>query len=243
VMDRIFGVDSKAAPAPNLYKCVFAIWMLSFDSEATETLEERQVIKKIRDIVTYSRVEKVIRLCLTVLKNFLGNKALIEDIAEEGLLEAVQQLEFEKFRDPELYEDIREVATQISAEVNEMSNFARYERELQTGHLKWGFIHSSKFWAENALMFEANDFRALKLLAGLLLSPSTDSTTLAVACHDLGEFVTLHPFGKKKVAQLQVKERVMELMGSTEADKREVRREALLCCQKLMLNKWQDMGK
>ncbi|CAE8717589.1 unnamed protein product, partial [Polarella glacialis] len=127
--------------------------------------------------------------------------------------------------------------------VNEMSNFARYERELQTGHLKWGFIHSSKFWAENALMFEANDFRALKLLAGLLLSPSTDSTTLAVACHDLGEFVTLHPFGKKKVAQLQVKERVMELMGSTEADKREVRREALLCCQKLMLNKWQDMGK
>ncbi|CAE8623305.1 unnamed protein product [Polarella glacialis] len=243
VMDRIFSIDSKSAPSPYLYKCVFAIWMLSFDSEATKVLKERQVIKKIRDIVTCSRVEKVIRLCLTVLKNFLGNKGLCEDIVEEGILEAVQVLEFEKWRDTELYDDIRDMATQISSEVNEMSNFERYERELQTGRLQWGFIHSSKFWAENALKFESNDFRALKVLAGLLLSLLTDSTTLAVACHDLGEFVTLHPFGKKKVAQLQVKERVMELMGNTEASHKEVRREALLCCQKIMLNKWQDMDK
>ncbi|CAE8618548.1 unnamed protein product [Polarella glacialis] len=243
VMDRIFSIDSKSAPSPYLYKCVFAIWMLSFDSEATKTLQERQVIKKLRDILSHSRVEKVIRLCLTVLKNFLGNKGLCEDIVEEGILEAVQQLEYRDWRDTELYNDIRDMAIQISSEVNEMSNFERYERELQIGHLQWGFIHSSKFWAENALKFEANDFRALKMLAGLLLSPLTDCTTLAVACHDLGEFVTLHPLGKKKVAQLQVKERVMELMGSTEASYREVRREALLCCQKLMLNKWQDMEK
>jgi len=64
---------------------------------------------------------------------------------------------------------------------------------------------------------------------------------LAVACHDLGEFVAMHPLGKKKVAQLNIKEQVMELMGSTDPSYREVRREALLCCQKLMLNKWQEM--
>ena len=52
---------------------------------------------------------------------------------------------------------------------------------------------------------------ALKMLASLLQSGSTDDTTLAVACHDLGEFVTLHPLGKKKVAQLQVKEKAMLL--------------------------------
>jgi len=34
----------------------------------------------------------------------------------------------------------------------------------------------------------------------------------------------------------------MELMGSTDQDKKEVRREALLCCQKIMLNKWQDVA-
>merc|ERR1712190_421861 len=114
--------------------------------------------------------------------------------------------------------------------VQEMSNFDRYERELQTGCLAWGFIHSAKFWAENVLKFEQNDFRALKMLASLLLNFNTEPTTLAVVCHDLGEFVAMHPLGKKKINQLNVKERIMQLMGSTEPSYREVRREALLCC-------------
>ncbi|CAJ1418323.1 unnamed protein product [Effrenium voratum] len=179
----------------------------SFDKEITSSLKEMHVIKKLRETLTYSRVEKVIRLCLTVLRNFLSDKSLCEDIVEEGILEAVQQLEFEKWRDAELYEDIKDMAIQIGSEVSEMSNFERYERELQTGKLHWGFIHSSKFWAENVMKFESNDYRALKMLASLLQSSATDATTLAVACHDIGEFVTLHPLGKKKVAQLQVKEK------------------------------------
>ncbi|CAE7032851.1 unnamed protein product [Symbiodinium natans] len=119
---------------------------------------------------------------------------MCEDIVEEGILEAVQQLEFEKWRDAELYDDIKEMAIQIGLEVNEMSNYERYERELQTGKLQWGFIHSSKFWAENVTKFESNDFRALKLLASLLQSPSTDATTLAVACLPLRclRFLQMH---------------------------------------------------
>lgn len=241
VSDLIFRVQPRNASAPHLYKAVFALWMLSYDSRITAELKNFAVIKKLRDILAVSRVEKVIRLSLTVLKNFLNCKALCEDIVEEGLLEAVQQLEFEKWRDSELYDEIRDTVQLISVEVNEMSNFERYERELQTGKLSWGFIHSNKFWADNVLKFEQNDFRALKVLAGLLHGGSTDSETLAVACHDLGEFVALHPLGKKKVAQLHVKEKVMQLMGSQDPAHREVRREALLCCQKLMLNKWQDM--
>lgn len=241
VSDRIFRIMPRSSPSPCLYKCVFAIWMLTFDPEITADLKNLHVIKKIRDILTFSRVEKVARLCLTVLRNMLSHKALCEEIVEEGLLEAVQQLEFEKWRDPDLYEDIRDMSSLISTEVQALSNYDRYERELSSGSLQWGFIHSSKFWSENVMKFEQNDFRALKMLAGLLQSDATDATTLAVACHDVGEFVALHPLGKKKVAQLNVKERVMQLMGSTEPQHREVRREALLCCQKIMLNKWQDM--
>ncbi|CAJ1343655.1 unnamed protein product [Effrenium voratum] len=240
IADCVFKIQPKSSPSPHLYKCIFAIWALSFDKEITSSLKEMHVIKKLRETLTYSRVEKVIRLCLTVLRNFLSDKSLCEDIVEEGILEAVQQLEFEKWRDAELYEDIKDMAIQIGSEVSEMSNFERYERELQTGKLHWGFIHSSKFWAENVMKFESNDYRALKMLASLLQSSATDATTLAVACHDIGEFVTLHPLGKKKVAQLQVKEKVMELMAA-QNQSREVRREALLCCQKIMLNKWQDM--
>jgi len=239
ISDIIFRIQPKSSPPPQLYKCIFAIWTLSFDPQITSELKDMYVIKKLKETLMYSRVEKVVRLCLTVLRNFLSHKSMCEDIVEEGILEAVQQLEFEKWRDAELYDDIKDMAILIGSEVSEMSNYERYERELQTGKLQWGFIHSSKFWAENVLKFESNDFRALKMLASLLQSPTTDSTTLAVACHDLGEFVTLHPLGKKKVAQLQVKEKVMQLMADKNSEFREVRREALLCCQKIMLNNWQ----
>merc|ERR1712241_1620695 len=108
---------------------------------------------------------------------------------------------------------------------NEMSNFDRYERELSQGRLKWGFIHSPKFWSENVLKFEQNDWRALKALRGCL-DLRDDPTSVAVACRDLGEFVTTHPLGRKQIMTLGVKEKVMDLM-SGKADK-EVRREALL---------------
>jgi len=239
VADRVTKVSPKTASPMQLCKCIFAFWMLSFEPEGAIPLKEELIIEKIRDVLMHSRVEKVVRLGLTVLRNFLTHKVFAEQVVEMGVLEAVQQLEFEKWRDPELYDDIRDMASQISMRVAEMSNFDRYERELKEGQLKWGFIHSSKFWAENVLKFEQNDFRALKMLAALL--DSSDATTLAVACHDLGEFVTMHPLGKKQISKLMVKDKVMELMGSTNPNFRDVRREALLCCQKIMLNKWQDV--
>jgi len=181
--------------------------------------------------------------CLTVLRNLLVLKPLCEDIVESNILDAVQSLEYEKWRDAELYDDIKEVAQLISNKVQEVSNFERYERELSSGKLTWSAMHTSKFWGENIMKFEQNEFAAIKKLRDLLLNDETDPTTLAVICHDIGEFVALHPLGKKQIGKLFIKERVMELMGATSDDMREVRREALLCCQKIMLNKWQDMEK
>jgi len=240
----VLKIDPKTTPSPIQYKSMFAIWMISFDPALAASLEGDNVIQKMKAILVYCRTEKVIRLCLTVLKSFLSQKAdcqsICEAIVEEGILESVQQLEYEKWRDAELYDDIRELVQLINSEVKEMSNFDRYMKELESGSLTWGFIHSSKFFGENVMKFENGEFKAVKLLASLL--SSDNAVTLAVACHDIGEFVSLHPLGKKQVARLGVKERVMELMGSTDPDKREVRREALLCCQKIMLNKWQEVG-
>lgn len=238
VAPRITSIPPQSPP-PVLYKSIFAIWLLSFEPAGVIDLQGEGVIKNIKDALASSRVEKVVRMSLTALRNLINQKKIAEEVVESGVLECVQQVEFEKWRDAELYDDIRDMIMLISAKVQEMSNFDRYERELNEGKLKWGFIHSSKFWADNVLKFEQNDFRALRLLAGML--SSHDSTTLAVACHDLGEFVTMHPLGKKQIAGLGVKESVMKLMSTTDPTQKEVRREALLCCQKIMLNKWQDV--
>jgi len=222
-------------PGAILYKCLFSVWMLSFNPTCLAALEKTQVASMLKDTFLNSRVEKVIRIGLNALRNCLKSKELSAQIVEKGAMEPLQQLEFEKWRDPELYDEIRDMCSLVSARVNELSNFDRYEKEISSGNLQWGFIHSEKFWNENVMKFEKDEFRAIKTLAGLL--SSNNPTTLAVACHDIGEFVRLHPVGKRTVGKVGAKDSVMSLMSHPD---REVAREALLCVQKLMLNRWQD---
>lgn len=229
---------NESDPPPTLYKYMFALWMLSYDKEIAATLQERDVVPVIKKIIATCRVEKVIRLSLVVIRNFLPDPKLALDIVETQVLDSVQQLEFEKWRDPEIYDDIREVAQLVAVQVSTISSFEKYEKEIDTGNLQWGYLHSNKFWGENINKFEQREFGVVRKLCALL--EIDNELTQAVACHDIGEFAVLHPLGKKKVADFAVKEHVMKLM---ESESREVRREALLCCQKIMLNKWQDAGK
>jgi len=229
--------NTQTAPPGLIYKKMFAVWLLTFDGFLP--FDGAMIVQKLKEVLTFSRVEKVVRLSLTCLQSLVNSSNdVAAEAVEQGLLEVVQALEYEKWRDAELYDEIRNMSGVLSARTAEMSNFARYERELSAGKLKWGFIHSPKFWSENVLKFEQNDWRALKALNSCL-DLQGDSTTVAVACRDLGEFVTAHPLGKKQTGALGVKDKVMKLMSSS-SDK-EVRREALLCCQKIMLNKWQDV--
>jgi len=198
------------ASAQMLYKYMFALWMLSYDKVIAATLQERDVVPNIKQILATCRVEKVVRLGMIVIRNFLPDAALALDIVETETLDVVQQLEFEKWRDAEIYDDIREVCQLVGAQVSKLSNFDKYEKELAKGHLKWGYLHSNKFWGENIGKFDQKEFGAIKTLCTLL--HIDDEETQAVACHDIGEFAVLHPLGKKKVVDFQVKEHVMKLM-------------------------------
>lgn len=65
----------------------------------------------------------------------------------------VQSLEYEKWRDEELINLIKQLIASLQAEVKILTNFERFEREVESGKLKWGFIHSEKFWLENVQNF------------------------------------------------------------------------------------------
>jgi len=240
VSDYVFSVPVTAKPN-SLYKSLFAIWLVSFDADKVDDLKKCQAVAKVKGSLMESRIEKVVRMCLTIIKNLLTVKPLCEEIVESNILEAVRALEYEKWREEEFYNEIAEMVQLIGAKVQEISNFDKYEQELNSGKLNWGFVHTPKFFGENIMKFEQNDFRAIQKLKAIIINKASDPTSLAVACHDIGEFVALHPIGKKKITQLDLKEPIMELMTSNLTDLREARREALLCCQKIMLNKWMEI--
>ena len=50
-----------------------------------------------------------------------SHQALADEVVEQGLLEVVQSLEYEKWRDSDLGEEIHGMSAQISTRVAEMS--------------------------------------------------------------------------------------------------------------------------
>lgn len=156
------------------------------------------------------------------------------------LLPNLQQLEEErKIKDEELVTDASFVKQSVEeggeGDDEDASGIDEYTRELDGGLLEWGPCHTTMFWKEHVRAMEARDFAPLRQLLALL-SSSDDTTTLAVACFDIGEFARHHSHGRTVLARLGLKDRVMELIAS---DNLEVRKQALLCCSKLMVSHWQ----
>jgi hypothetical protein len=42
------------------------------------------------------------------------------------------------------------------------STMERYEKEVRTGHLNWGLLHTDKFWKENFMAFENKEFELIR---------------------------------------------------------------------------------
>ena len=98
----------------------------------------------------------------------------------------------------------------------EHRTYDEYTSELTSGHLSWTPVHESElFWKENATKLNDKNHEQLKsefvfyldLLVHSnikcirilirLLNESTDPTVLAVAAHDLGQYVKHYERGKK----------------------------------------------
>jgi len=241
VWELVKDTVQKASPrkADEMYKIVTALWMLSYDADLMPSLKGYAVLKLKEFFGSPLKVEKVVRLGLVVLENFLSCEALKEDVATSGIEDEVKALEYEKWRDTDLYEHIKSVSQAVSQAVTTVSDFPRYREELATGALNWSYLHSSKFWLDNHGQVTEED---VKNLTQVLKSKNDESeastTTRAIVCNDLGEIAVLAKEGKKWIRDSGAKDAVLGLVANTSASQREVRREALLCSQKIMLNKW-----
>ena len=70
---------------------------------------------------------------------------------------------------------------------------------MLSGHLSWTPVHESElFWKENVTKLNDKDHEQLQLLVRLL-KESQDAVILAVAAHDIGQYVKHYERGKKSV--------------------------------------------
>lgn len=117
----------------------------------------------------------------------------------------------------------------------------RFACQVTSGRLRWSPVHNSeKFWRENADRLNDQGFQLLKILIQLLDPSSQDAEVLAVAAHDLGQYVkNCTTRGKSNIERLRGKERIMALLGH---ENKEVQYQALIAIQKIMTQNWSALS-
>ncbi|KJE88854.1 vacuolar proton pump subunit H [Capsaspora owczarzaki ATCC 30864] len=226
------------------YQVVFCFWLLTFTPSIADTITIHPVVNTLSLILKGTTKEKVVRIILATLRNLLekvkDSKHNAAQMIGAKVLEAVTLLQTKQYADEDMVEDIKFVLDELQKAVNELSSFDQYAGELRSGNLQWSPVHrSERFWLENAVRFNDNKFEMLRLLATVLQS-STDPTVLAVAAHDVGSYVRYVDGGKKTLESLGIKTAVMHLMAHRDDN---VRYEALLAVQKLMVTNWEYLGR
>ncbi|XP_064652704.1 V-type proton ATPase subunit H-like isoform X2 [Lineus longissimus] len=229
------------------YQLTFCIWCLTFNHKLAEKLTEYNVIPILSDILSESAREKVTRIILATFRNMLENPTVPDIIQDYALamvqckvLKQLQLLESRKFDDPDIADDITFLHEFLQTSVQNLSSFDEYSTEIKSGRLEWSPVHKSeRFWRENAGRLNEKNYELLKILIRLLES-NRDPLILSVAAHDIGEYVRHYPRGKHVIEHLGGKQLVMKMLSHEDPN---VRYEALLAVQKIMVHNWEYLSR
>eukprot|EP01121_Diplochlamys_sp_Union-15-3_P006733 TRINITY_DN1723_c0_g2_i1.p1 TRINITY_DN1723_c0_g2~~TRINITY_DN1723_c0_g2_i1.p1 ORF type:complete len:466 (-),score=57.48 TRINITY_DN1723_c0_g2_i1:29-1426(-) len=232
--------NSETDEQPNfqlLYQTVFCIWCLSFNESIRKTLmTSSELVVNLCEILRNVPITKVIRLSIATLRNVLNLGKNNEMMIGCGVLKTFENLKKKQWGDEDIEADLDFLYQKLEETYAELSTFDVYKSELLSEKLDWTPSHrTERFWRENAVKFEDEDFQCLRILKNIV-SYSRSSRAIAVACWDIGEFVRFHPRGKTIAQFLKLKDAVMENLNHPDV---EVRKEALLTLQKLMVVHWE----
>ncbi|KAJ3127533.1 H(+)-transporting V1 sector ATPase subunit H [Nowakowskiella sp. JEL0407] len=220
------------------YQVIYCFWMLTFDSAIVKDLQKKcDIIPLCIEIAKSAIKEKVVRVILSTFRNMFANAnaETTPFFISYKLLPLLSSLLLRKWSDTEITEDLEFLSEEISKSVQSLSTFDEYVTELKSGKLDWSPPHlSDQFWKSNVQRFNERDYELVRLLSRVMAT-SEDKVVLAVAVHDVGQYVKYYSNGKKIVQEIGLKQQIMELMSSPDAD---VRYQALMAVQKLLVGSW-----
>lgn len=150
-----------------LYYTLLNIWLLSFVPLGVEKLlavPKYGVLKSVCEILQKLSREKLTRVAFMIFKNVEGNQTCLELLIDGKLLKIIDTLLKGNIKDEALIESIKSTGSNLENNIRILSNFDKYAREINSEHLEWSSVHTERFWKENAMKFEQNEFQLIKYL-------------------------------------------------------------------------------
>lgn len=223
-----------------LYLAIKCLWLLSYNEEIRVTLTSPILISNLVDILKYVSKDKVVRLTLGTLRNLLDVAQNNELMISYGIMRCLDLFMNRRWGDEDIDADLAVLQSTLEAKVNDLTSFDVYKNELLSLKLDWSSpVHrSERFWRTNINRFDEDDYSALKKLKEILTFPESSASVLAVACWDVGEIIRQHPNRKFVLKQVDLKSPVMTLLHHSSP---EVKKEALLALQKIMVTNWESL--
>lgn len=186
------------ATVQSQYQAINCLWLLSFQNELH--LELGSMIPKVIEVSRNCQKEKVMRISLMFLRNLANETKNLERMVESKLHKQLEIWCQKQWGDEDVVADLNALNEIVASIIAEMSSFERFRAEVLSGDLEWTPVHLSEvFWRDNIANFSKDDFKLVRVLSELLNNLDTKPTTKAVACYDIGEFVRLHPAGRRVV--------------------------------------------
>lgn len=247
VLHQISGILKRLGVNGNpqqLYDLVFVLWALSLDKESAFVTDflHQNLVSQVVDLLASSPSRKVTRVCVGTLRNLAEaqDEKVLNELYTANIMRLVDNFTsnhaMKQMGDVEVEADFKILADLLHRNFRELSTFERWASEVASGALRWGILHTEKFWRENAKFVERRDFELLKALLALLADP--DPAVVCVALFDLGEFARCYPNGRVVVSRLGGKDLVMRMLG---AENEEVQRQVLQCISKIMVTNWEHL--
>ena len=81
---------------------------------------------------------------------------------DSRLLKIIDTLLKGNIKDEELIDLIKDIGVNLEANIRVLSSFDKYVREINSENMEWNSVHTERFWKENAVKFESNDFQIIK---------------------------------------------------------------------------------
>ncbi|RIA94860.1 armadillo-type protein [Glomus cerebriforme] len=238
-VDTLVNLLKVRNPTPQMqYQIIFCFWLLTFEREISMEFNKKyDLVPTLINIAKAAIKEKIIRVIIGTFRNLVDKapEANLPAMLVAKLLNFCENLSSRKWSDNEIVEDIEFLKDRLQENFHSLTTFDEYASEISSGMLQWSPPHESdQFWRQNVAKLNEKDYELLRILARLL-SQSNDNIVLAIAAHDLGQYVKYYPNGKKFLQEIGAKQRIMELMTH---DDPEVRYRALIAVQKYMTHAW-----
>ena len=175
-----------------------------------------------------------------------------------GLARVCDALLAQQWDDPDVAAALRACREGAIAAARRACSWPAYRAEVLGGRLTWGPAHEGPsggaaggsaflgtsdagppvdFWSANARRLEERDAEVLRSLVRLLSAPSSDATTLAVACSDLARYADASGApdrARALLTSLGANAHATRLLAHADP---EVRRHALAAVQRIVLSR------